>query len=285
MNRVYISPNPLKDPDFKITGRIIDFLQENGFQVLVADSFSRQIGAHNSDVGFMDETAAIAACDFVLVVGGDGSILSVARKAAENDRPILGVNFGTLGFMSELEAAELPLLLNIKSGEFSLEKRSMLEVSVIGRDGHSRFNAVVLNEAVVNKGIASKTIRLSVSINGEETMTFNGDGIIVATPTGSTAYSLAAGGPILAPSSPCIAVTPLCALSLSVRPFVVDHEDEIVVIPHFGMHDIYISPDGFDSFCLMEGDRVVIKKAPVSTSLIRIKGTGFYQRISMKLYR
>lgn len=286
MNKVLLMPNPKKDPGLAVSAQLAQTLYGQGFELLMGDHLAPLMAAAlplGCKIQYMDSHAAMAQCDFALVVGGDGSILSVAASAAKADKPILGVNMGTLGFMSELEVSEIDMIGRVKQKDFTLDYRAMLLVEVIDEAENTVYSAAVLNEAVVNKGVESKIIRLTVRVDGEDTLSYSGDGVIVATPTGSTAYSLAAGGPILAPGSPCVAVTPICPLTLNVKSFVIDRESRVEIVPHFGGQRIYLSPDGFESQILKVGQRVVIRKAPERLSLIRLKGIGFYQRVSMKL--
>ena len=287
MNRIFLMPNPTKDVGLHTTATLIKRLLGDGFSCIVnsytALELPDALALQAAGLAVMEPRDAMEQCSFVMVIGGDGSILNVAAWAAEAGRPILGVNMGTLGFMSEVEVGEAHLISRVKHNDFTLDTRAMLSVSIIDADGTTAFKTTVLNEAVVSKGLSSKVIRLTVRVGDEETVTYSGDGVIVSTPTGSTAYSLAAGGPILAPSSPCIAVTPLFPITLTVRPFVVDLASEIIIEPLYGQQEIYLSPDGFEAQRLQAGQRVHIVRAPKSVSLIRLKNIGFYQRIRAKL--
>ena len=197
-------------------------------------------------------------------------------------RPVLGVNCGTVGFMSELEPEEIEMVRMVKDGSFTLDDRSMLDVHVYNKEGEEIYTTAVLNEAVVTKGFFNRVIPLSVIVDGQEVFQFSGDGVIVTTPTGSTAYSLAAGGPILAPSSDCLAVTPICPHSLTVKSFVVSAASVVSVIPQYKNHQVFLSPDG-DTYELHDGDKVVIQRSQRIFSLLRIKGQGFYEIIREKL--
>jgi NAD+ kinase len=283
MENVLLMPNPLKPEALEACGAVIEALEDAGFRILAQSAVAKELRAHRDRLSLLESEEALAACDFVLVLGGDGSILNTAADAAALDKPILGVNMGTIGFMTELEMTELHMLRRIKENDFTRDCRTMLDVTLEDSSGGERFSRTVLNEAAVTKGIESKLVRLTVYIDGEETVTYNGDGIIVATPTGSTAYSLAAGGPILAPSSPTIAVTPICPIYFSMKSFVVTDLSEIVIVSQSPGKQIYLSPDGFPSRAFSPGDRVRIRKAPCSLTLMRLKGRGFYERIRVKL--
>jgi len=168
-------------------------------------------------------------------------------------------------------------------GHYTVDSRSMLDVTVEAGDGQISDTVTVLNEAVISKSCDNKIIELSVLVDGQETFGFGGDGVIVCTPTGSTAYSLAAGGPILAPSSDCIAVTPICPHSLTIKSFVVSADSEITIVPHYRNHHIYLSADGFDPVELKSGEQVKIRKSQRTFALLRLKGKGFYENIGKKL--
>ena len=195
---------------------------------------------------------------------------------------MLGVNCGTIGFMSEIEPDELELVRKVKEGSFTLDDRSMLDIQVFDRQDREAYSTVALNEAVVTKGFFNRVIPLSVIVDGQEVFQFSGDGVIVTTPTGSTAYSLAAGGPILAPSSDCLAVTPICPHSLTIKSFVISGTSIVTVKPAYKGHQVFLSPDG-DTYELRDGDRVVIQRSRRIFSLLRIKGQGFYEIIRQKL--
>jgi NAD+ kinase len=158
----------------------------------------------------------------------------------------------------------------------------MLDIQVFNSVGDEVYSTVALNEAVVTKGFFNRVIPLSVIVDGQEVFQFSGDGVIVTTPTGSTAYSLAAGGPILAPSSDCLAVTPICPHSLTIKSFVISAESIVTVMPEYKGHQVFLSPDG-DTYELRSGDRVVIQRSQRTFSLLRIKGQGFYEIIRQKL--
>ncbi|MEA5040496.1 MAG: NAD(+)/NADH kinase, partial [Clostridiaceae bacterium] len=234
-------------------------------------------------IQFPEDEDIMDLADAILVVGGDGTILKIADQASRHGKPVLGINCGTIGFMSEIEPNELRLVERLVNKQYTVDSRIMLDVAVEDADGNTGYSGTVLNEAVVSKGYANKVIELSVFVDGQETFGFGGDGVIVCTPTGSTAYSLAAGGPILAPSSACFAVTPICPHSLTIKSFVVSADSEITIIPHYRNHFIYLSADGFDPFEMKQGDQVRIRKSQRSFSLLRLKGKGFYENIGKKL--
>ena len=287
MNRVMVQPNPTKDAALRVSRRLISLLLAEAFQVVALEEYREVLlfGLSQEEKGkirFLREPDIYNACDFIMVVGGDGTILRIAGQASLYRKAVLGVNCGTVGFMSELEPDELELVKSVKEGRFTLDDRSMLDIQVFNSIGDEVYSTVALNEAVVTKGFFNRVIPLSVIVDGQEVFQFSGDGVIVTTPTGSTAYSLAAGGPILAPSSDCLAVTPICPHSLTIKSFVISAESIVTVMPEYKGHQVFLSPDG-DTYELRSGDRVVIQRSQRTFSLLRIKGQGFYEIIRQKL--
>ena len=287
MNRVMVQPNPTKGAALRVSRRLISLLLAEEFQVVALEEYREVLlfGLSEEEkrkIRFLREPEIYQACDFIMVVGGDGTILRIAGQASLYKKPVLGVNCGTVGFMSELEPDEIEMVRSVKSGNFTLDDRSMLDIQVFNSVGDEVYSTVALNEAVVTKGFFNRVIPLSVIVDGQEVFQFSGDGVIVTTPTGSTAYSLAAGGPILAPSSDCLAVTPICPHSLTIKSFVISAESIVTVMPEYKGHQVFLSPDG-DTYELRSGDRVVIQRSQRTFSLLRIKGQGFYEIIRQKL--
>ena len=287
MNRVMVQPNPIKEEAVRVSRKLVSLLLREKFEVLALEEFRQVVceglEAHEAaQVRFMNAPDIYPACDFIMVVGGDGTILRIAPDASLYRKPVLGVNCGTIGFMSEIEPEELEMVRMVKEGSFTLDDRAMLDITVYDDLGNTKYTAIALNEAVVTKGFFNRVIPLSVIVDGQEVFQFSGDGVIVTTPTGSTAYSLAAGGPIMAPSSDCLAVTPICPHSLTIKAFVVSAASIVTVMPEYKGHQVFLSPDG-DTYELQTGDVVVIQRSQRIFSLLRIKGQGFYEIIRNKL--
>ena len=283
-----IQPNPSKESALRVTEELVRRLTRLGCRTLMCTSLSTLAEHELADdafrlVQFVEDERILDECEAILVVGGDGTILKIADQASLHQKPVLGINCGTIGFMSEVEPDELELVERLALGHYTVDSRSMLDVTVEAGDGQISDTVTVLNEAVISKSCDNKIIELSVLVDGQETFGFGGDGVIVCTPTGSTAYSLAAGGPILAPSSDCIAVTPICPHSLTIKSFVVSADSEITIVPHYRNHHIYLSADGFDPVELKSGEQVKIRKSQRTFALLRLKGNGFYENIGKKL--
>lgn len=227
------------------------------------------------NVGISDDA------DLVVSLGGDGTMLRAARLAYATDAPLLGVNLGTLGYLSEVDASKaLDALDQIFDGRFSIEERVMVACRV--GDGGEVREFVGLNEALVERYGTHRLVRLGVKIGGESLAAFNADGLIVATPTGSTAYALSAGGPIVSPSAKCLILVPVSAHMIFSRPFVLS-VDETVEISVEGDQLASLSLDGAEGCSVQSGVSVTVKQAERPLRLIRLGGPGFVERLRVKL--
>ena len=223
----------------------------------------------------------IGACDAVVALGGDGTIIHTAKRAAAFDRAVLGINCGTLGFMAGLEADELEQLAKLIAGEYTIESRMLLEVRVSGAK-ERRFYA--LNEAVVSRGSLSRIVELDICNHDKPVMTYEGDGVIVATPTGSTGYSLSAGGPVVDPAVSCLLVTPVCPHSLHCRSTIFSADAVLSVRANVERcPEIYLTVDGEEGLRVGERDVVTISRADRAARLIKIKQQSFYDVLTQKL--
>lgn len=282
-NKVFIFPNPTRNNTQRALPEILDFLLSENFSVSMESLYASTLGAEYPIVSFAPIEEAAGESDFILVVGGDGTILHIAALAARLHKPVLGINLGTMGFLSELDMRDLEMLRQIKVGNYTLDARMMIDAAVYDAEDRQVFFASGLNDIAMMKGDISKIVRLCVSVNGRKVMGFAGDGAVVCTPTGSTAYSLSAGGPVLEPNSPCIAVTPVCPHALGIKSFVVSSDKEIEVVSPPQSNTVHLSVDGYQNRNLEPGERIVIRQSANSVSLIRLKGIGFYERINQKL--
>ena len=222
-------------------------------------------------------------CELLVVLGGDGTILQVLHELCDEFRPILGINIGTLGFLTCAGAAAWPDALDaIIKKTYRLSERTLLDVEVI-RDGQRLSRHIALNDAVISRGELSRLIKLNVSVDGARLSEYNADGLIVATPTGSTAYSLSAGGPVLAPESGVFVVTPICPHVLTMRPVMVSDNSRIEITPTPGQADVFLTADGQRSVRILTGDRIVLTKAPQRLSLAMLPGMTFFEVLRQKL--
>lgn len=226
-----------------------------------------------------DIISVMASSDIAIAVGGDGTTLQIAKYSAVADRPCLGINAGRLGFMSGLERNELSLLKNLVTGEYTIEDRMMLDVN-LGNDKHY----VCLNDAVFSRGDLARLIDITVECEGRFVTKTRADGIIVSTPTGSTAYSMAAGGPVLSPDNSCFVVTPICPHSLINRSIVFSADKRLVItVNNDKNNNAFISFDGVDSIKISPDMPVVISQSEKTARLIKIKPDNFYEILNKKL--
>ena len=215
--------------------------------------------------------------------GGDGTILHAAKDAQRHGVPVLGVNLGSVGFMAELETAELSQLERLIQGKYRVEERMMLDVSV-RREGKTVYRDQALNDAVITKGAVARIIDLEVKADGVSVARFSGDGVIVSTPTGSTAYAMSAGGPIVEPTVENILVTPICPHALHARSFVLDsHRSVSARMGKLSRKTAYLSVDGGKAFRLSASDQVELHRSRARARLIRLTNRSFYTIVNQKL--
>ncbi len=232
----------------------------------------------------VDKAAMVAEADLVIALGGDGTLLSVARLVGDRELRILGVNLGGLGFLTDVSMADaLPALERVFAGSFQLDRRTTLAVRV-RRSGALVASSQALNEAVINKSALARIIDLRTSVDGAYLCVYQADGLIVATPTGSTAYSLSAGGPVVHPGVGVILLSPICPHTLSQRPLVVPESALIAVELHAPDQDVVLTLDGQEGLALADGDVIEIAKSPHVVALVRTGGTGFLSVLREKLH-
>ena len=261
----------------KVVDWLVPWLREKGKQVLVEAEFS-QAGARACDKEEMAKRA-----DLIIVLGGDGTLLSIARLVERPEVAIFGVNLGGLGFITEIAVGELePLLVKTLAGKISVEKRMTLEFRVYSKeDSPKKFR--VLNDGVITKGARSKIIDLETYVGKEYLCTYRADGLIISTPTGSTAYSLAAGGPILYPSLGAIALSPICSHTLTNRPIVVSSKSTIRVTLRSAGDTVILTPDGQEGLLLNNGAVVEIRDYGVPVSLVKAPSRSYFEILRNKL--
>ena len=220
--------------------------------------------------------------ELVICFGGDGTILHMAKAATRHGVPILGVNIGTMGFMAELESSELDKLACLANGDYKIDSRMMLDV-MVHRDRDIIFHDICLNDVVITKGAVARIVHLSVRCDGVQAMECGGDGIIIATPTGSTAYNLSAGGPIVEPEARSILVTPICAHDMASRCIVASEKRVVnVTMTQNARRNAYLSVDGGKALRLNMGDVATIRTSRLETKLIRLKDRSFYDVVNAK---
>lgn len=284
--KIVLSPNPYRDRGLRSAQYAKRVLERSGVESVICLPFDLDEGSHlelPADLPLGDLSRELEGADMLVCFGGDGTILHSAREATAKNIPVLGVNLGSIGFMAELEHNELSLLSRLVGGHFSVERRMMLDVTV-RREGSPVFTELALNDAVVTKGAVARVLELEVSGDRVVISSFSGDGLVVATPTGSTAYSMAAGGPIVEPTAENIIITPICAHSLHAKPFVLDSDRTVGVrLAAGGKKTAYLSVDGGRAFRVQPGDWVECRRSRQVTRLVRLTGRSFYDRINQKL--
>lgn len=270
--------NTRKKQPVKLGKELIAWLAEKGVDVLSPEEDAQQLG-----IKACTQTDLNNRVQAIIVLGGDGTFLRAARYVCNSGVPLLGVNLGFLGFLTEIETSELYTgMEKLLNQEYYLEERMMLKAEVY-RNGVCQGSAYVLNDVVVNKGSLSRIVTLETFLEEQYVTTFTGDGIIISTPTGSTAYSLSAGGPIAFPEMKVTIVTPICPHSMHVRPLVVPSDKVIKVIIKSQRPDASITFDGQFGFTLTADDEIFISQADINTRLIRLKKHDFFEVMRIKL--
>ncbi len=283
MKRVILCPNPYRDKGLAAAKRADAILRQSGLQTVFCLPFKPEGGEEQFGVPCRPLQQELRSCDLIVAFGGDGTILHLAKAAAIRGVPLLGVNLGSLGFMSELEVGEMVLLGQLAAGRFRREKRMMLDVSVV-REGRSVYNNIALNDAVVSKGAMARVIRLQVSSGDTQLGVFAGDGVVVASPTGSTGYSLSAGGPIVEPTAQNFVISPICAHTIFAKSFVLSAAGTVTVSPaDQNRKQVYLSVDGGKAFVLKSGDRVRISRSRYETELLRLSDKSIYEILRTKM--
>lgn len=237
----------------------------------------------SEDVAFPPQEceALIRDADMVLALGGDGTLIHAAKHAARYERSVLGINCGHLGFMAGMEADDLAALERLTEDNLAVSHRMMLEVTVHSAAGDRVLYA--LNEAVISRGNPSRMIRLSVKSDGKPVVSYCADGVIVATPTGSTAYSLSAGGPVVDPTVNCLLMTPICPHSLHTRPYIFGEDACLTLCPESDGRETYLTVDGEEAVSLACGDTVTVRRSALAARIVQLRPTAFYEVLDRKL--
>lgn len=279
--RVILCPNPYKDKGLKVTLEAKELLESSGFEVKISPEFMDSDASEDiSGVELSELEDVIEGAVLVVSLGGDGTIMHTARRLIGHRVPVLGVNLGTVGFLTELESGDLGRIITAARGNFIPSPRMMLKVQ-LERNGETVFSDYALNDAALH-GI-SQSMHLSVCGDGRRITEFSGDGIVVSTPTGSTAYSMSAGGPLVEPTAENIILTPICAHALAARSFVLTPDRVVTVkvgcprIPH-----VLLSVDG-GRFDVLDGDVLRVRKSGYQTMLAHVGSKAFYDIVFEKL--
>lgn len=284
--KIVLSSNPYRDKGLRVALEAKRILEHAGAQTVLCLPFQPRKGERLDlprHVNLSMLSKELSTANLLICFGGDGTILHAARDAILYEVPIIGVNMGSVGFMAELERSELPLLASLAHGLYTTEERMMLDVKVL-RGDKLISQDTALNDAVISKGSMARVAEMEVLADKVKATAITGDGVIIATPTGSTAYSMSAGGPIVEPTSRSIIVTPVCAHQLTARAMVLAPERVVSVqLPRGNRKYLYLSVDGGKAVRLTGGDRVDICQSKRSTQLVRLADRSFYQVINQKL--
>lgn len=285
--KVVLSPNPYRDKGLKVVQSAEKVLRQAGVETAMCFPFEMEqdnveIPNHLS---FLPEEQAFAGADMMVCFGGDGTILHAAKDGHRHGIPVLGVNLGSVGFLSELEATELSMLERLPQRKYHIEERMMLDVA-IRRENKIIYRDLALNDAVITKGAVARVVDLEVKADNVTVSRFVGDGVIVSTPTGSTAYAMSAGGPILEPTVENVLVTPICPHALHARSFVLDRSRSVTVrMGKPSRKTAYLSVDGGKAFRLNNSDQVELRCSRSKAKLIRLTNRSFYTVVNQKLGR
>ena len=279
---IAVCPNPFRDIDCRITRDIVNRLVAAGYSTCVCPLFLEEGQLSlRADMPISALASVAGQCSMVVVVGGDGTILAAARQLHNTTVPILGVNLGTKGFMTTLESDELDKVVSAARGEMRLSRRMKLDVSVI-RGGKTVLRDSALNDAVLHG--YGDCVKMTVSCNGERITQFSGDGVILSTPTGSTGYSLSAGGPIVEPDAENVIITPICPHVMGLRSFVLGPDREVSVrVEKLHVRRAYLSLDGNSVLDLANEDIVLVKRSPNCTLMLDAGLRSFYEITYEKL--
>lgn len=275
---ISILPNEEKDKGLLVTRELTEILLGLGISPRLSEKHAEAIGKKA-----LSHAELFDGVDIAVSLGGDGTFLSAARQAMGKGTPILGINLGHLGFLTEVEKnAMREAMEKLIRGEYHLEERMMIE-GVLMRGGSEVCRYMALNDLCISRGALSRIIQYEISSKGKTVADCNADGLVVSTPTGSTAYSMSAGGPIVHPGMELLLVTPICPHSLSERSMIFPSEEEITVTLLGGFHEAMLTVDGQMGCELQKGDRIHIRKATEKSRLVRIGEYDFFERLRTKI--
>ncbi len=273
---VAVIPNLDKRGSSETVEKMAAFFKESGITAYLPDS----ICCAGYELAPEDELYKIA--DVIITIGGDGTIIRFAKRAARDGKAVLGINAGRVGYLANIEQNEYNLLQKLKTGEYTIEERMMLGITV-KENGNVIGEYEALNDAVISSGYLSRIIDVTASVDGGDVITYHADGLIAATPTGSTAYSMSAGGPVIDPSMKCVCLTPICSHSLAAKPILIGGDKEIKLKAFSKKRtDIYLSVDGRKMVNVKPFTEIYISQSKNAVKLVRINDRSFYKTLSLK---
>ena len=278
---ISVFPNLNNNGVSELAFDVIKILTDGGADVYVQNEYKPIFKSTKAKFENFDK--AMSLCDCAIAIGGDGTTLNIAKKAAFLNKSALGINAGRLGFMSGIERDELSLLTKLINKEYIIDERAMLKAT-IEKDGEVLSSHHCLNDIVVSRGNFARLIDVTITCEGRSVSNMRSDGVIISTPTGSTAYSMAAGGPVVSPEADCIIETPICPHSLMDRSIIFSADKELIVTANNDQNNSPImTVDGQEAFNLTPGCQIHIKKSDITTKLIKLKPENFYEVLNKKI--
>ena len=278
---ISVFPNLNNNGVSELAFDVIKILTDGGADVYVQNEYKPIFKSTKAKFENFDK--AMSLCDCAIAIGGDGTTLNIAKKAAFLNKTALGINAGRLGFMSGIERDELSLLTKLINKEYIIDERAMLKAT-IEKDGEVLSSHHCLNDIVVSRGNFARLIDVTITCDGRSVSNMRSDGVIISTPTGSTAYSMAAGGPVVSPEADCIIETPICPHSLMDRSIIFSADKELIVTANNDQNNSPImTVDGQEAFNLTPGCQIHIKKSDITTKLIKLKPENFYEVLNKKI--
>ncbi len=283
MKKVILSSNPYRDKNFRTLRQAKQLLEAQGMECKVCLVFDvEQKSDLPRDIEFSSMDEALGGAELLICFGGDGTVLHASKAATKAGIPVLGVNIGNMGYLAEVDSSELDILSRLARDDYFLERRMMLRVQV-QRDGQIIFDDIALNDAVVTKSAVARTVHLSVASDEQHPIVLSGDGVIVCTPTGSTAYCMSAGGPLVEPTARCIVVTPICSHDLMSKSFVLSAGRTVSIrSARQGRKTAYLSLDGGRAIRLLSGDTVLIRQSALDTQFLHLRDRSMFEIINAK---
>lgn len=278
---ISVFPNLNNNGVSELAFDVIKILTDGGADVYVQNEYKPIFKSTKAKIENFDK--AMSLCDCAIAIGGDGTTLNIAKKAAFLNKSALGINAGRLGFMSGIERDELSLLTKLINKEYIIDERAMLKAT-IEKDGEVLSSHHCLNDIVVSRGNFARLIDVTITCDGRSVSNMRSDGVIISTPTGSTAYSMAAGGPVVSPEADCIIETPICPHSLMDRSIIFSADKELIVTANNDQNNSPImTVDGQEAVNLTPGCQIHIKKSDITTKLIKLKPENFYEVLNKKI--
>jgi NAD+ kinase len=276
--RIALYPNRDRDPGFGVTRRLISCISKSGATAVIEDEFAPDLIDDNL------VRASYGTCDLMICLGGDGTFLTAAHLESAKDLPKTGINLGSVGFLQEIDPDRMESAVKLLiEGDYRIENRSLLAASCYDTGGHRTLDDEALNDVVLARGNRAKSITVALEIDGERVENIPGDGVIVSTATGSTAYSLSAGGPVIHPVSDVILITPICPHTLQNRSYVTCSDSDITLRLISNQEDAYLTIDGRGGYQMSTGQRVTVNSSNRKVKYIRLWEEAFFKSVSTKI--